>query len=192
VAAEASPADRLADALLATGDLAPDPARDGATAGALPGESRAVTAAGPQRFDPAFPNLAGQAHRPVALQLAEAVASGSPVGDGSTIDITLSPDELGQVRLSLHHGDRGLTVQVQTERPETADLIRRHLPDLYRDLRDLGHGSVEFSFGERPRQTRDHAHPPAPGRDEAATRSALSAVPAQPVQRAASGLDIRL
>jgi len=126
------------------------------------------------------------------MQLAEAITAAGPASDGANFEITLAPEELGQVRLSLHQGERGLTVQVQAERPETADLIRRHLADLDRDLRDLGHGSVAFSFGDRPPQGREPPQAGAFAREGAATRPAVAAGPAVPARGGTAGLDIRL
>lgn len=131
-------------------------------------------------------------HRPVAVQLAEAITAAGPGSDGSGIEITLATEELGQVRLSLHQGERGLTVQVQAERPETAELIRRHLPDLDRDLRDLGHGSVAFSFGDRPQQGREPPQADVFARDGDAARPVTAPRPAAPARGGTAGLDIRL
>lgn len=139
--------------------------------------------------EPVRPTVAHDIPRPVALQLADAVQNRP---DSDIIDITLSPEDLGPVRLTLHHGDRGLLVQVQAERPETADLIRRHLPELDRTLRDLGHGSVAFSFGDQPRQGRDSAAPNHPKSDGMAAPIDPGAALAPLVLTPTRGLDIRL
>ena len=80
---------------------------------------------------------------PVHVQLARGLDAHGGTG---TLDLTLSPEELGRVRLSLSHHDGGVAVRIAADRPDTADLIRRHLPELHRDLRALGHGDVSFSF----------------------------------------------
>ena len=46
---------------------------------------------------------------------------------GGPIDIALDPPELGRVRLSLVEVNGAMTVSITAERPETADLMRRHL-----------------------------------------------------------------
>ena len=87
-------------------------------------------------------------------------------------------------------------MQISAERPETLELIRRHLPELDRDLRQLGHASVAFSFtgqgSERQQRPQPDLPPPPavpfPGPATAIARSAVAATEA-PVRR---GLDIRL
>jgi hypothetical protein len=39
-------------------------------------------------------------------------------------------------------------VQLVAERPETLDLLRRHVDSLAADLRDLGYSGLEFSFSK--------------------------------------------
>lgn len=128
----------------------------------------------------------------VHQQLAEAVRAN---GQKDTIDINLSPEELGKVRLSLHHDPHGLRVEVVAERSETVELIRRHLSDLHRDLRGLGHGSVTFSFGDPPPQSRRDGNSTLPHHAEAALQEAAGS-PDLPLPRprgaGVSGLDIRL
>ena len=70
------------------------------------------------------------------------------------IDITLSPAELGRVRLSASNTDQGVVLVLQVERPETLDLMRRHLPELMNDLREFGFADISYSNtggGHQPR-----------------------------------------
>jgi hypothetical protein len=95
------------------------------------------------------------------------------------VEISLSPEELGRVRLSVSPSDAGLTVNVLAERPETLDLMRRHIHVLEQEFQALGYEGVAFSFddgrqadGERDKQAasppqQDHydiqpAHPDTP------------------------------
>lgn len=87
--------------------------------------------------------------RSVGNQLVEAVRVGA---NGST-DVALNPEELGRVRLSLTGQDGALHVSVTAERPETQDLLRRHIGMLQADFRALGYTDVAFDFGPG----RDHA-----------------------------------
>lgn len=66
--------------------------------------------------------------------------------DGS-VDIRLNPEELGRVRLQMVPGEAGLMVHVQADRPETLDLLRRHIDQLARDLAAAGHDAAGFTFG---------------------------------------------
>ncbi|RXL51583.1 flagellar hook-length control protein FliK, partial [Citrobacter sp. AAK_AS5] len=56
-------------------------------------------------------------------RLAEALA---PVAD-RPVELTLSPEELGRVRMTLTTQDGTLTLAIQAARPETIDLMRRHI-----------------------------------------------------------------
>ena len=96
--------------------------------------------------------------RPIVHQLVQAAKT---AGDG-TIEIRLSPEELGRVRLSLTPSDANITVHISAERPETADLIRRNIDLLSASLKQEGFTNLEFSFGERgsdqtERQTKETA-----------------------------------
>lgn len=95
------------------------------------------------------------------------------------VEITLSPEELGRVRLTLTTHDGALTMMIQADRSETLDLMRRNIDSLAQDFRDLGYQELSFSFGQDrdPRQSPDTsatrgndalsevAVPEAPGRD---------------------------
>lgn len=65
-----------------------------------------------------------------------------------TYDIALNPPELGSVRISLEAADGTMVVSIQSERPETMDLIRRHVDQLERQLLQLGYDTLDFSFGQ--------------------------------------------
>ncbi|WP_211089783.1 flagellar hook-length control protein FliK [Thalassobius vesicularis] len=117
--------------------------------------------------------------RQILQQLTEATPAA-----GDTIEISLSPEELGRVQLSAAKTEHGVMLVVQAERPETLDLMRRHLPELMQDLRDMGFGDISYS-GERGQQQ-------APsGRGGSATVAAQPEDEA-PIYVAKSGLDIRL
>ena len=64
------------------------------------------------------------------------------------MELVLSPAELGRVRISMQANDGGMVIQVIAERPETLDLMRRHISDLAQEFRNIGYGSAEFSFGQ--------------------------------------------
>lgn len=137
----------------------------------------------------------GELGAAVIRQIADSVTRGGE----RAVELTLSPEELGRVRLTLTTTDQGVTVSVQTERPETLDLIRRNIDHLARDFRDLGYSSIGFSFGDRP-QERDQPETQAlPGEQH---REAGQATPRHtqntdiatnpPAPPASGGLDLRL
>lgn len=110
---------------------------------------------------------------------------------GERIEISLSPEELGRVRLSASRTDHGVVLVVQAERPETLELMRRHLPDLMQDLRNMGFANVDYSGGEqnaRPRQQPDSGERIVPDQAPASPVD----VAMKPALSNGSGLDLRL
>lgn len=86
---------------------------------------------------PVMPHSVGQ-------QLAEGVAH---LRD-KPVEITLSPEELGRVRMTLTRDDAGLVLSLTADRHETLDLMRRHIDQLAQDFRDMGYERLSFSFGQ--------------------------------------------
>lgn len=68
-------------------------------------------------------------------------------GAGGRIEMLLSPVELGRVEITLQARDGGMTVALAAERPETLELLRRHIDLLAEDMRLLGFADLTFSFG---------------------------------------------
>ncbi|PHR88516.1 MAG: hypothetical protein COA78_36380 [Blastopirellula sp.] len=62
------------------------------------------------------------------------------------IEVALNPEELGRVRIALTHLDSGLSVTITAERPETLDLMRRHIEQLAAEFRQLGYDNIGFEF----------------------------------------------
>ena len=86
---------------------------------------------------------------PSAPQIAAQIVAAVSHSSGSTTEILLNPEELGRVRISLTNGDAGMTVNILAERAEAADLMRRNIELLARELRDMGYENPSFTFGER-------------------------------------------
>ena len=130
-------------------------------------------------------------HRP-ALVARGAVAQ---IAEAARLPMDGSVEELGCVKLSMVPGEAGLVVQILAERPETLDLLRRHVDMLSADLRDLGYSGLDFSFGHEGQNGADQATAEAAG-GQTATASGR---PAQAVPSPRTGamlpdgsLDIRL
>ncbi|WP_299905941.1 flagellar hook-length control protein FliK [uncultured Paracoccus sp.] len=62
------------------------------------------------------------------------------------IEIALSPEELGSVRLVLSRGEAGAALTVWVERPEVLEMLRRHSDLLMGDLRNSGLGDANLAF----------------------------------------------
>lgn len=112
--------------------------------------------------------------------------------DGGEIEIRLDPPELGRVRVSLAPTDSGLVAIVAAERPEAADLLRRHSEALLRSLSEAGHEEVSLQFQSEGRQ---HSHRGEPESSEPTpTGRGPSSAAADPQRLApiAAGLDLRV
>lgn len=79
-------------------------------------------------------------------QLAEAVIA-SPPEKQTRIEVMLAPETLGRVHFDMRQDAGSLSITLSAERPETLDLMRRHLPDLVAELRQAGIQTGTFSFG---------------------------------------------
>lgn len=64
------------------------------------------------------------------------------------IEIALSPEELGRVRMTLATVDGGLTLTIHAEREDTLALLRRNMDLLGNELRDLGFKNLSFQFSQ--------------------------------------------
>lgn len=128
--------------------------------------------------------------RDVAQQLSQVTRS----VPGEVTELTLRPEELGHVRMRLSGSDGQIVLQILSERPETHDLMRRHIDIVERAFRDLGYHDIAFDFsfsGQRnggpqtqgePRPTEDRQIADVPPVPQAVRRQLL--VPGR--------LDIRL
>ncbi len=82
----------------------------------------------------------------VGQQLAAAVTS----RPGGVTELVLNPAELGRVELRMVTNETGVIVQITMERPETQDLVRRHLESFANEFRQFGFRDVGFEFqGDR-------------------------------------------
>lgn len=98
-----------------------------------------------QQAHPASTMLARAEIAPhIARQLVEVMSQAAH----RPTEIALSPEELGRVRMSVAAEDGKITVSILTERPETLDLMRRHIDQLGQSFRSMGYDQVSFSFGQ--------------------------------------------
>ncbi|SNS11388.1 flagellar hook-length control protein FliK [Antarctobacter heliothermus] len=133
---------------------------------------------------------ASYTHRADATATVRQVAEGMARLSEGSVEIRLSPEELGQVRMQLLPSDTGMTVHVSADRPETLDLLRRHIDQLARDLADAGYDGASFTFSEGDRGQRD-GHPPT-DRDGAIVATEDQHTTRAPVAAGATdGLDLR-
>ncbi|WP_170763444.1 flagellar hook-length control protein FliK [Ruegeria lacuscaerulensis] len=79
----------------------------------------------------------------IAGQMATAVSARPQSG---AIEIALNPEELGRVSIVLNGRDDGLHMTIAAERPETLDMMRRHLSLLETEFQNLGLGDLSFDL----------------------------------------------
>lgn len=127
----------------ALGDIALD---QGLWSGLSVGGAPAATVM-PDRL--AAPDLPPQ----LARQLSQGVAALAR-DPGAAVEIALDPPELGRVRLTLVEVSGVMTLSITAERPETADLMRRHMALLSEEFarQGLDGPSVNISGGGDGRQ----------------------------------------
>ncbi len=135
--------------------------------------------------------------RHVAAQIIDVLPSRA----GRPVEVSLNPEELGRVRMTVITGDSGVILSIIAERPETLDLLRRHIDQLATDLRRLGYESPGFEFsgsdsGQRGTGHNTDAHTGAPmtngETDELPPTTSSPSEPTATPARAASGLDLRV
>ena len=88
----------------------------------------------------------------VARSVGQQMAAGIAMQQDRPVELTLAPEELGRVRLSLQSHDQTMVVTVQADRNDTLDLMRRHIDSLSREFREMGYSDVSFSFSQNPHQ----------------------------------------
>jgi hypothetical protein len=115
---------------------------------------------------------------------------------GLRTELELAPKELGRVVMVLQQGDRGPTLQIVADRPETYDLFRRNVDVLTRTMQSEGVFLAGLDLSPRG----EERPPPRSGPDAGGTpppQAPQDAVtPDQPPHRqgmrGADGLDLRL
>ena len=133
--------------------------------------------------------------QPAAMvqSIARQVADAAPRAAEAAIEITLHPEELGRLKLTLTGSEGAQLLQVVAERPETLDLVRRHIDLLMREFGAQGFGGLNVSLGSN----RDApARFSAPRQDTQGAEQHLSTQAETPATQSPGllrdGLDLRL
>lgn len=80
--------------------------------------------------------------------IAQVMVERLAVGSDGALELTLSPQELGPLRIELSATAEGLRVTLSAERPEAMDLLRRHAGELLAELRQAGWAQASLGFGQ--------------------------------------------
>lgn len=142
------------------------------------------------RGAPVPPSARAELARAAAGQMSASIATRPGSG---TVEIALNPEELGRVSISLNGREDGLVIAIAAERPETLDLMRRHLSVLSSEFQKLGYKEMSFDLGmsggsQRHQNTRNSGSAFDTGPGSEAPDANLPPRPAAP----ARGLDLRL
>ena len=108
------------------------------------------------------------------------------------VEISLSPEELGRVRLSLSTHETGIVLNVLAERPETTDLLKRHIGLLGQQFQSLGFENIAFSFGQNQADGQTTPESADQRGDVAAAKADETPLRVTLTPAGSTGVDIRL
>ncbi|WP_188127724.1 flagellar hook-length control protein FliK [Ruegeria intermedia] len=92
--------------------------------------------------------------RSIASQISASVAARA----GGGIELQLNPEELGRISITMMGREDGIHLVISAERPETLDLMRRHISLLSTEFQQLGYGGLDFdSNGAAGSETHEDA-----------------------------------
>ncbi|QDC11151.1 hypothetical protein FHY55_18770 [Oceanicola sp. D3] len=158
-------------------------------------EARTIPHLAPHASIVAAPSGHAAAAQQVAAQIAEI---SRPLPDGP-VELSLKPEELGRLKLSFTGSEAGLHIAVTAERPETLEMMRRHIEILAQEMRRLGHEGAQFSFASGDSGFGQHQNGEGEGQTVSwagndAPHEALSPGAEGPptLQLGTAGLDLRL
>ncbi len=114
---------------------------------------------GPSRDPVQSANSPAEPKARTAQHVASQIAAEISRTDTGKTEILLDPKELGRVRLTMHTTEQAISIVILAERPETSDLMRRHIDQLAQEFRAIGYEDIRFSFGDQTGQ-RDQRPPP--------------------------------
>ncbi len=86
------------------------------------------------------------------------IAQAASVLQDRPVELTLNPEELGRVRMTLRSIDGAMAVTITVERPETLDLLRRNIDLLGDQLRDIGYEKLSFEFAGQGKEFSDDSN----------------------------------
>jgi len=132
-------------------------------------------------------SMRAETARSAAVQMAQALGR----QPDKPVEIALNPEELGRVRIALTPSDTGLAVTINAERPETLDLMRRHIEQLAVEFRRLGYENVGFEFSGDGAGTSDQSESDNPVQSVQETESESSDI-AQISRGSSTGVDLRM
>ncbi|OAN69219.1 hypothetical protein A8B78_05080 [Jannaschia sp. EhC01] len=130
----------------------------------------------------------------IAQQISAALTNRASENTDAPLELALDPPELGRVRMQITDVAGAMTLVIQAERPETADLMRRHLELLAQEFAQAGLDAPSVQIRqEGDSHSGGTAHRDA--HDGPSNRSVdpdIEGTRPLPQRTAAGGLDLRL
>jgi flagellar hook-length control protein FliK len=190
------------------GPIPPSQAMEVGLEQAFPGDAATLAPSSASGSAAPSASTSGTPGAALSQQIAQHIAANLPkpvtdLGTG-TLEITLDPPELGRVRMSLVEIAGTITLSIVADRPETAELMRRHLDILAQEFGRSGLDAPSVRLGtggENPGGEAMGRHGTARDPDAASVHGAPDAPPADPSATAharalppgtARALDLRL
>ena len=135
--------------------MVPSKLREGSNLTGIPGELISVAVPGERTY--ASVQIASNAPATQGSEVARQVAGQLAIAarPGQATEISLNPEDLGRVRMSMTSADATITLNIIAERPETTELLRRHIEMLTQEFKALGFEDVSFSFDSQNRPESD-------------------------------------
>ncbi|SEN69878.1 hook-length control protein FliK [Pseudorhodobacter antarcticus] len=126
----------------------------------------------------------------LATQLKDHVKLGKP----GLVELSLTPQELGQIKLLLTPDGDKIRIVIHAERPETMDLMRRNAESFITDLRQSGFSNPSLSFanwgdapkGDQRQQNTENSQ------SQSAPFAAPKSITPQNIVPPRNGLDLRV
>ncbi|RUS59743.1 flagellar hook-length control protein FliK [Pseudorhodobacter sp. E13] len=133
-------------------------------------------------------------HQPISVSaVATMIKDHAAPGKAKTIELTLAPEELGQVRLLLQPDGDKMRIVVQAERPETLEMLRRNTEAFSSELRQSGFANTSFTFGGWGEQPGKSAMPQKNSEGVQTIAGPAAEIPfPTPAPRISTGLDLRV
>jgi len=128
-------------------------------------------------------------HAPRIIQM---IAESARALQDKPVELTLSPEELGKVRLTLQAGDGSMIVAISAERAETLELLRRNIDQLAAQFREIGFQDLSFQFSGENSSDNENLSSDNPGVADASGTTEYEAHPTQDVHRVMLGADGRI
>ncbi|WP_116597634.1 flagellar hook-length control protein FliK [Primorskyibacter marinus] len=108
------------------------------------------------------------------------------------VEIRLNPDELGRVQIQMTTTEAGIVMSVISERPETTELLRRHIDLLAQEFEGMGYSEMEFTFNDEGASREQHSRPNHASPAESQTNTMQNQESQEATTIALTGIDIRI